>query len=238
MIVAQLQKLIRCKEFQRELIFLYRKTDCRSRKNGKLEMSVGTEREKDLFSVLIRNTSPSNVKWEDTKKSTSDGIIFGKPTSVKHTTTADISKIPIIKIGWTSNKSDAIKLMTKFYTHTWREHILIVKVATTSKKIQCIFIEAQTVDTLRQCYKVFDKRIFKQITDKNIRGVEFSEEFMRKLIDNAAFIETFDGDTKSPDTSDPIKERLDTLSQKFGIPRQHLPPKKRQYFFSNSSAFN
>lgn len=217
---------------------MYKKSDLRSRKNGKLDMSIGTEREKDLFSVLIRNTSLSIVKWEDTKKSTSDGIIFGEPTSVKHTTIADISKIPIIKIGWTSNKSDAIKLMTKFYTNTWHEHILIVKIATISKKIQCIFIEAQTVDILRQCFKVFDKQIFKQITDKNIRGVEFSEEFMRKLIDNAAFIETFDGDTKSPDTSDPIQERLELLSRNFGIPRQHLPPKKRQYFFSNSSAFN
>ena len=209
--LSALKRIRQKPEFRNELSYLYNLTDGEHRKNGKLDMSVGTSREKDLFAVLTKHSDALPIKWIDEQSSMYDGFIGGEPVSVKHKTSDE--KIPTFKVKWTSDKECAEKSISKLTTDIWTDHILFVQIGKNKKKIRIIFFEAEQIDRLIKYHKVFKMKIFKtKNTGENDRGVEFSMSFMQRLMNIAIINETFEH-TYSGNSIDPIQRRMDLLGK-------------------------
>jgi len=173
------------KQIQKELIYLYSCSQTEFCRNGKISQEIGRAREDDLKAILQLHIGDRfNCNIDDNTENGAD-CIFNSPISIKHI--GDAIGKGSIKAKWTSDETKArnyiaqmLLLDKKNYTHMLLVYIDVKKQHT----IQIIGISSeQVMDAVRH----LQESAFKTAFGTNTRGVEYSKEMIKALLQRKYF---------------------------------------------------
>jgi len=193
-------------DVQKRLLYLYSLSESECTRNGKLGMEIGMAREKDLIAVLTYSMGFA-VKSDIDNAETRDMEVHGLNVSIKHL--SNKMGTPV-KIKWTSADSAVEKDVHELINGSDDSYpnLLIVYIHDNTIKIVCISSE-----TNKNVIKRLQRNAF-LIRSGNSRGIEYSKDAMKELIEKKSFEITI-SNANLKNTIDPIKRRLKLL-ESFG----------------------
>jgi len=182
---------------------LYNISQSENTRNGKLTMSVGTAREKDIIAVLshglggdlvhdIADCKPEDLRYKD------------ELISVKHV--SGKTKTPP-KVSWTVDNNKVVNTKVEFLSPSKKHcHILYTQVAP-----PVIIITMITGQAVKEVLLKFGEKAFKVNTGTNNRGIEFTTTAFKELLARAVFTVTIHN--VAFDYKCPIKHRKQLLGR-------------------------
>jgi hypothetical protein len=202
--MQKLEEVLRSKDAQRALVFLYSQSQLEHTRNGKCGMEIGMAREKDQGAVLKFFLKDSIVLDIDNNLP-EDYLIENEKVSAKHCTNVVGTSV---KVKWTSasvSVSETIETLINA-PDEYYPHLLITYIDVKNKKVTIVCVSAEHNKTV---IKTLGHNAFK-VQNGNIRGIEYSKQAMKMLLQNKQFsIEIDNADLKGGE--DPIERRLNIL---------------------------
>lgn len=205
----KLESILSLPDVQQHLIYLYQQSQSECTKNGKLSMEIGTAREKDLIAVLHYHMG-KDVEYNVGIHDPEDIKICGENFSIKHSSSS-VGK-GSIKLKWTSDTHQATKFKEQLlscFSDEYYNNMILVYV---DKLTMTITIFAIKKEIIINGVKNFMHQAFVNRTGTNNRGVEFSPQMIKYIIQNASF-KIVINDINFMSCIDPIQKRIRILKE-------------------------
>lgn len=199
-----LKTTLEIKSFQKGLLQLYANSQIEHTRNNKIGMEIGMSREKDLISSL-KYFLPDNIISDIDNTLPEDFLLNSLKISIKHSQ-GNIGST--VKAKWTSADKpveDAIKSMIEA-PDNYYPHLLIIYLEIKKQNITIICI---TSEQNKNTIKSLKEKAF-TIPKGNSRGIEYSKEAMKILMNNKSFAIEIKN-INITNGQNPIERRIDIL---------------------------
>jgi hypothetical protein len=183
LVYDRIHKALLAKNNQNALVEMYSVSQAEHKRAGKLTMSVGTSREKDL-KYLLKHVLGSDFNGDLNDNLSEDFNYRNERFSIKHI--SDKAGSGGIKLKWTSDNKQARAYINKMLEMNPDDYVhqLIVYIDTKSRKISFHLILAGTV---MDGVKKFGEGAFTSATGNNNRGIEFTGQMRQYILSHTEF---------------------------------------------------
>jgi len=162
---------------------MYSVSQAEHKRAGKLTMSVGTSREKDL-KYLLKHVLGSEFNGDLNDNLSEDFNYRKERFSIKHI--SDKAGSGGIKLKWTSDNKQAKAYINKMLDLNPNDYVhqLVVYIDTKSRKISFHLVLA---DTIMDGVRIFGVKAFSSLTGNNNRGIEFTSQMRQYIFERTEF---------------------------------------------------
>jgi hypothetical protein len=179
-------------KIKEKLPYLFQLAEIDNSRDGKLGMEIGSARERILIALLIYKFGEKNIKTDIAiTQSEIDVIVFDEPISIKTVTNNNVIGVKLI---WTVDAHKALEFINNYSPEC---DILFAHINWNSQGAIYLLSKESQKEVLKKYGKEFYFKLPKAGT--NPRGVEISNEAIRKLVDHNS-TKKIDIDWKRDDT--------------------------------------
>lgn len=179
------------------LIKLYQKSTMNNTRNNKLQIEIGSSREKDIIASLCCNPY-INVVYDIPTENEEDVIVNDRKISIKHSSQKGIrhKDIMITRRNKCEFNCDFLIIFINFSKDL------------SSGKLDIIYIKLETIILESMIFQLLKKKVTKK---RKKRPHEFTSEFFKSIVDKATFHIKIKFNNIQCEKTDPIKQRCEYI---------------------------